>query len=238
MDGFTYQNIFDTKGIEYIVIIGFLLLLIPFWVLINRPVKQRAKARAPGYLRMNRLRVPAGLFYSRNHTWAYMESSGITRIGIDDFLIHSTGAVEVGFLRSPGDKIRKGDPIAKIYQDGKQLLIRSTVSGEVRQYNSRIEDFPESLGSDPYGAGWLYKVLPLNWTEEIASCYFAESALEWMDKEITRLRDFIAFSLQRYSPEPGIIILQEGGELADHPLSELPEGIWKEFQGEFLETLD
>ena len=36
MDGFTYYNIFDTKGIEYLFIIAFLILLIPFWIIINK----------------------------------------------------------------------------------------------------------------------------------------------------------------------------------------------------------
>ncbi len=32
MEGFTYTNIFETKGIEYIIIICFFLILIPFWI--------------------------------------------------------------------------------------------------------------------------------------------------------------------------------------------------------------
>ena len=39
MDGFSYYNIFDTKGIEYLVVIAFLLLLIPFWLALNKQVK-------------------------------------------------------------------------------------------------------------------------------------------------------------------------------------------------------
>jgi glycine cleavage system H protein len=35
MDGFTYVNIFDTKGVEYLAIIAFLLLLIPFWLFLK-----------------------------------------------------------------------------------------------------------------------------------------------------------------------------------------------------------
>jgi glycine cleavage system H protein len=36
MDGFSYSNIFETKGIEYIIIITFLVLIIPFWLIINK----------------------------------------------------------------------------------------------------------------------------------------------------------------------------------------------------------
>ena len=40
MNQFVYSDIFDTKGIEYIVVISFLLLIIPIWRLLNKPVKQ------------------------------------------------------------------------------------------------------------------------------------------------------------------------------------------------------
>ena len=39
MDGFSYINIFDTKGIEYLVIIAFLVMIIPFWIIINKEVR-------------------------------------------------------------------------------------------------------------------------------------------------------------------------------------------------------
>ena len=38
MDGFTYHDIFETKGLEYLAIIAFFLLLIPFWIILNRKV--------------------------------------------------------------------------------------------------------------------------------------------------------------------------------------------------------
>ena len=39
MDGFSYHDIFATKGLEYLVIIAFLALLIPFWIVLNKQVK-------------------------------------------------------------------------------------------------------------------------------------------------------------------------------------------------------
>jgi glycine cleavage system H protein len=70
MDGFTYYNMFDTKGIEYLVVIAFLLLLIPFWLALNRRVNVKETVRkALGVLSANVLRIPQGVFYSKNHTW-------------------------------------------------------------------------------------------------------------------------------------------------------------------------
>ena len=39
MDGFSYNNIFETKGIEYLVVIAFFALLIPFWITLNKQAK-------------------------------------------------------------------------------------------------------------------------------------------------------------------------------------------------------
>ena len=39
MEQFTYNNIFETKGIEYLLIIGFFLVLIPFWLILNKRVE-------------------------------------------------------------------------------------------------------------------------------------------------------------------------------------------------------
>ena len=36
MDGFTYVNIFDTKGIEYLLVITFLVVLVSFWRYMSR----------------------------------------------------------------------------------------------------------------------------------------------------------------------------------------------------------
>ena len=41
MEGFSYNNIFETKGIEYLAIIAFFAILIPFWLLLNKQVKNK-----------------------------------------------------------------------------------------------------------------------------------------------------------------------------------------------------
>lgn len=40
MNEFYYSNMFDTKAIEYVIIIIFLLLLIPFSTYLNKPRKK------------------------------------------------------------------------------------------------------------------------------------------------------------------------------------------------------
>jgi glycine cleavage system H protein len=234
MEGFTYNNIFDTKGIEYIIIIAFLLAIIPFWMIINKPGIVSKLKKALGILTADTLRIPAGLFYSRNHTWAHLEKSGTARVGLDDFILHVTGEVTLGSLRKPGDSIKKGDLLASIDHNGKLLKIFSPVSGIITGTNMGLYEEPGPLMEDPYGKGWIYKLKPSQWIAETSNCYLADDAVAWVKKEVDRVKEFIATSSGSYSPGSQAAVLQDGGELLDNPLSELPDEVWKDFQKTFL----
>ena len=235
MEGFSYTNIFETKGIEYLAIIAFFLLLIPFWILLNKQAKiTKQLQKMLGILSAGNLKIPQGLFFSKNHTWAHMERSGAATVGLDDLLVHITGSVTFNQLKTPGEKIHKGDLLTEINQNGKLLKIFSPISGKILKTNPDLEKNPELLSQDPCDKGWIYKIKPSNWIEETHSCYLAEEATNWSKKELDRFKDFMAESVNKYSSAPSMTVLQDGGELRDHVLAELPEEIWKDFQTEFL----
>jgi glycine cleavage system H protein len=235
MDGYSYTNIFETKGIEYLIIIAFLIMLIPFWILLNKQVKiSKQIQKVLGNLSANILRIPQGLFYSKNHTWAHLLESGIAKVGLDDLLLHITGEVKFGKLRNPGDVVNKGDLLTVIDQNGKQLEIFSPISGKILHTNTLLKENPELLNVDPYNKGWIYKIRPTNWIKDTYNYHLAEDATDWSAKELERYKDFLAVTMDKYSPETARIILQDGGEIIDHSLSELPGEIWQDFQKEFL----
>lgn len=235
MDGFTYHNIFETKGIEYIAIILFFALLIPFWYMLNHQSKlKKVIKKKLGNLSAGILKIPQGLFFSRNHTWAHLEKSGMAKVGIDDLILHMTGDVKVASLRTPGETLSKGDLLSEIEHKGNLLRIYSPVSGEVVKANTRLISSPEILNEDPYESGWLCQVKPFKWVEETNTYYLAESATEWSVREIDRVKRFLAASMTKYSADPEKIILQDGGEIRDHPMDELPDKVWKDFQDNFL----
>lgn len=235
MDGFSYINIFETKGIEYLAIIAFLLLLIPFWTLLNKKAKISAQIRkVAGNLSDNISKLPQGLFFSRNHTWTYLEKSGAAKVGLDNLLTHITGEVKLQFLKGPDDIINKGESLAEINQNGKFLRIISPVSGKVLQTNALLDESPDILHDDPYGKGWLCQIKPEKWVEETTTYFLAEEAIKWSKNELERIKDFLASSSVKYSPAPSMIILQEGGELSGNVLSEMPGEVWQDFQNEFL----
>ncbi len=235
MEGFSYTNIFETKGIEYIIIITFLLLIIPFWIMINRRGSIKGSvSRAAGILSAGIIRIPQGVFYSKNHTWAHLERSGNAMIGLGDFLVHATGDVQITEIKERGAFIKKGEQLALIEQDGKRLKVYSPLSGTITDTNSRLIENPEILNADPYGMGWVYKVKPSEWKTETSTYYLADDAVAWVKKELDRFKDFLAHSVVKNSPESSVLVLQDGGEFCDNPLRELPDEVWQDFQKSFL----
>lgn len=237
MEEFTYIDIFDTKGIEYIIIIVFLLLLIPFWRLLNKPLKVKAAELSPvNTLSEKALHMPGGFLFGKNYTWAHMEKSGMARIGIGDLLLRITGDVLVDKIRTPGDKVAKGEIIATLSQNGKKLDLVSPVSGEIGKINKELFENPEYLNSDPYGKGWMLMVKPENWIGETGSFLFGDKVKEWTRNEIIHLKDFLARLQEKYSPGMSQVVFQEGGELRINPLSEMDEFFWEEFGKEFIQN--
>lgn len=236
MDQFTYTNIFATKGIEYLAIITFFAILVPFWLVLNKKtIFTKKLQKVLGVLTANALSIPQGLFYSKNHTWAHLEKSGIAKVGLDDLLLHITGDVTLRNLKNPGDLISKGDLLAEIDQKDKQLRIYSPVSGKIVHSNSNLAENPGMLMEDPYGSGWIYKIKPSSWMKDTKSCFLAEEATNWSLKELERFKDFLAESVKKHSPVPSMLVLQDGGELRDNILAGMPNEVWEDFQKSFLD---
>lgn len=233
MDGFSYVNIFDTKGIEYIIIIAFLLLIIPFWRVLNRPLRIKSGIKNPD-ISGSLLIAPQGIFLSNNHTWAHMLRSGDARIGINNLLINLTGDVNIKMVLDPGTRVRKGEVITEMQRGGKRLTIASPVSGEITGINPDLESDPSLLLEDPYGGGWICSIKPADWLGEISGFHFAAGANAWLKNEMERIRDFMAVTAQKYNHGTQEVYMQDGGEPAGFPLAAMPEEAWHDFQNEFL----
>lgn len=236
MENFSYYNIFETKGLEYIIIIAFLALLIPFTIILDKKVRKRR--RIAGTLTSGMLSIPRGILHAKNHTWTHLTKSGTAMVGLDDLLLHLTGDVQVSCTMRPGDQISKGDVIGELKNGDHTLTIYSPVSGKVTGVNQSLSREAGRINEDPYHSGWICKIRPSNWKYEIRTYFLGEAAVEWSSFEIQRFRDFLSLTLPKYSPGAPVAALQDGGELRANLLPEMPGELWKDFQKEFLDPGD
>src|SRR3972149_9925797 len=114
MNQFTYTDIYATKGIEYLIVIGFLFALIAFWRLLN--VREFRHVFAPIAEARRRLSeiiegffVPEGFYFHPGHTWVKVGDKDTVTIGMDDFAQKMVG--EVGAIHLPvvGCSLRQGE---------------------------------------------------------------------------------------------------------------------------------
>jgi glycine cleavage system H protein len=109
--------------------------------------------------------IPADLKFLDSHEWARVESDGTVTIGISD---HAQGALgDVVFVEVPevGKSLSKGCAAAVVESVKAASDVYSPVSGEVVAANDALSGSPELVNSDPYGAGWLFKIKPSNASE-------------------------------------------------------------------------
>ncbi|MCU0459254.1 MAG: hypothetical protein MUE37_09245 [Bacteroidales bacterium] len=180
--------------------------------------------------------TPAGILYDRGHAWTFMEKDGTVRVGIDDFLQHVTGSITRIKMRSAGEKIRKGEHVMSVIQNGKQLDIQSPVSGTIVARNEQLMNDTAILHSSPYDAGWVYSVVPENWEKESRLLSAATRYAEFLRDEFTRIKDFLAGTPGVNDVRLAHVVLQDGGELRDGLLEEFGPEVWEEFQMRFLDS--
>lgn len=178
--------------------------------------------------------APSGYLYDKTHTWAFMEKDGNIRIGIDDFLMHTTGEITRVKMRSSGEELRKGEPFISIVQYGKQLDILSPISGTIISANADLNQNSSLLNSSPYTEGWIYIIETPNWIKEVTSFLMIDSYKAWIKNEIYRLKHFFSSTEQIKVEGQLQFIIQDGGEINDKPLENYGPIIWEEFQRNFI----
>ena len=125
---------------------------------------------------------PVELQYSKSHEWVKVED-GVTVVGISDFAQNALGDVVFVNLPAEGDSVTAGDAFGDV-ESVKAVgrIVEETVlpvSGTVVAVNTELENAPEVMNSDPYGA-WLIKVENVEGSEELldAAAYEAFCAEE------------------------------------------------------------
>jgi len=232
---------FATQKIILFIVIGIVVLgFIIRGVIRNRRQKKEAVLNnispSSSAFNENSVEIPNGLYFDKSHTWAFMEKDGIVKVGIDDFLQHATGPITRTIMKNPGDKIKKGEQIMTLVQNGKHLNICAPISGIIKDINEILVTDPSMINFSPYAEGWVYMIEPSNWIREVDFLKMAGSYKQWLLNEFSRLKDFIAVSVKSDSPAYANLVLQEGGELKDNILQNFGPELWEDFQKHFIDT--
>ena len=101
--------------------------------------------------------VPQQLRYTAEHEWVAIDGQAAS-VGITEHAADALGDVVYVSPPTPGTKVTAGEPCGEIESTKSVSDLYSPVDGEVTDVNADIEEDPGLVNSDPYGAGWLFKV--------------------------------------------------------------------------------
>lgn len=111
------------------------------------------------------MNYPTELQYTKSHEWLRYED-GVAVIGISDFAQDALGDVVFVNLPAVGDEVTAGESFGDVESVKAVSDLICPVSGVVCAVNEELEDSPENLNEDPYGA-WIIKVENVTGEEEL-----------------------------------------------------------------------
>ena len=104
--------------------------------------------------------IPQDFRYTKTHEWIAQNDEGSLTVGITD---HAQGLLgDLVFVEVPeeGTTFQEGDDSAVVESVKAASDVYAPVDGEVTAGNELLDDAPETINTDPYGDGWIYKIKP------------------------------------------------------------------------------
>jgi glycine cleavage system H protein len=101
------------------------------------------------------------LLYSESHEWVRVteeDGAKVATIGISAFAVEQLTDLVYMELPEVGRQISAGDEFGEVESVKAVSPLYSPVDGEIVAVNSSLPDRLETLGEDPYEAGWIMKV--------------------------------------------------------------------------------
>ena len=103
------------------------------------------------------MNFPKELKYSKDHEWLRIDGD-YGYIGITEFAQRELGDIVFVDVDTEGEKLEKEEVFGSIAAVKTVSDLFMPISGEVIEVNTKLDENPELVNSDPYGDGWIVKI--------------------------------------------------------------------------------
>jgi len=110
------------------------------------------------------MNIPANLKYTKDHEWVSLEGD-VATVGITDFAQRELGDIVYVEVETLDQTLEKDEVFGTVEAVKTVSDLFLPLSGEIVEFNEDLESSPETVNSDPYGAGWMVKVKVSNSAE-------------------------------------------------------------------------
>ena len=119
------------------------------------------------------MHIPAELKYTKDHEWVKLEGD-IATIGITEFAQSELGDIVYVEVETVGESMAQEEVFGSVEAVKTVSDLFLPMSGEIIELNATLEDNPELVNNDPYGAGWIAEI-------EIPGAALSETLLSAQD---------------------------------------------------------
>ncbi len=112
---------------------------------------------------ISELILPEDLLYSKDHEWVKKDGETV-KVGISDYAQDQLGDIVFVELPSEGDSFEEGEEFGTLESVKAVSEVYLPIGGEIVAVNEALEDEPERINQDPYGA-WIVEVRPSDLAE-------------------------------------------------------------------------
>ncbi len=103
------------------------------------------------------MNFPENVKYSSDHEWVRVEGNE-AYVGITDFAQGELGEIVYVDVTTEGENLALGEVFGSIEAVKTVSDLMMPVAGEVLEVNTKLEDAPELVNSDPFGNGWIIRI--------------------------------------------------------------------------------
>jgi len=103
------------------------------------------------------MNFPAELRYTKDHEWIKMEGN-VATIGITDFAQRELGDIVYVEVETVGQALEAGAVFGTVEAVKTVSDLFLPISGTITEFNAELNGSPESVNTDPYGAGGMIKM--------------------------------------------------------------------------------
>ncbi|RDI52173.1 glycine cleavage system protein GcvH [Flavobacterium glaciei] len=110
------------------------------------------------------MNIPVSLKYTKDHEWVSIDGD-IATVGITDFAQKELGDIVYVEVETLDQTLEKDEVFGTVEAVKTVSDLFLPLTGEIIGFNDALESNPESVNSDPYGAGWMIKIKIANMAE-------------------------------------------------------------------------
>ena len=95
--------------------------------------------------------------YSETHEWHLVDGDTLT-LGLTQHAVDQLTDVTYAKMKPVGTTLAQGDPVGEVESVKTTSDVYSGVAGEIVEINEDLDGAEATVNSDPYDAGWMFKV--------------------------------------------------------------------------------